>query len=442
MNVEAKLSKILSTGDTLVVKASDRDAVLTQISGKAAKYKAFDPETYKSLMVLRKQVKDTFDKGEKPGDYIMQQLWFLDPASKELVNKMTKEYGRVITPTDFKKIADIMTEHMGEEVPILKSFTRYFGRLAQDFLENAKPSDSAFDWSSIAKVTAFGSTGKKYYISPTVSRYFGLKPGEPITKAIFDRYLSKDLAMREIIFGVDSPKTRLTGAKFLDDFGGKGFELFKANKLPKSWTSVPSANFDGSIIEQVFTQTFEEKLNYFDDTGRKVTNILNVKQKSEIGFMDTMYNKSGKINDIADVTKARTAYGVNFNHANDSTIVRSFHRWGKERGIPTSTIHDAFMVNISDLRESTVALKGIMADMMDTNVIIATLDEMKARGLPKKLYTQYMDEAIDIGLIPIPGRSVIDGKVLTVDDILTKKDILEKVRDDFVEDKGFYGIGG
>jgi hypothetical protein len=246
----------------------------------------------------------------------------------------------------------------------------------------------------------------------------------------------------DLLFGVDTPENRRTGAKYLEVFGSGGFEFFEANKMPKSWTSVPSVNFDGKTIEQVFTQAFEEKLNYFDKDGKRITNIIKVRQKTESSFKDYLFNKVGKINDIADVTKARTAYGVNFNHSNDSVLVRRFHLWGKKNNIETSTIHDAFVTNIADLRGATQAIKEMYADFIDKNVILMTLDEMKARGLPKEVYEQYLNEAIDVGLIPVPGRSKVDGKVLTIEDILTKEDILKKVKDDYSNDTGFYGIGG
>jgi hypothetical protein len=66
---------------------------------------------------------------------------------------------------------------------------------------------------------------------------------------------------------------------------------------------------------------------------------------------------------------------------------------------------------------------------------------MKARGFPKELYDKYLDEAIDTGLIPVPGRSVIDGKVLKETDILMREDILREIPEDFFQDFSFYGIG-
>lgn len=87
------------------------------------------------------------------------------------------------------------------------------------------------------------------------------------------------------------------------------------------------------------------------------------------------------------------------------------------------------------------ALREIYANALKQNVIKATLDEMKARGLPEELYNKYLNEAIDTGLIPVPGRSVIDGKVLTDRDILMREDILQEIPEDFFQDIGFYGVG-
>jgi SPP1 gp7 family putative phage head morphogenesis protein len=373
LNVESKLAKILGkTENTLVVKAKDRDTVLSEISARAARYKSFDIDTYNELMALRKDVKDIFNAGEQVGDDIMQQLYFLDPKTKDLVEKMTRQYTNVVSPDDFKLIASIMSENLRVQVPILKDFTKYFGRLAEDFVVNAKPSDSRFD-------------------------------------------LSKFLQQQ--ITGKEPPK------------------------LPKKWTQVPWVNFDGKTVEQHFTQVFEERLRYKDKDGNWVVNILQVPQKTDPTWWEEFTNKEGKINDIVDAQKARTAFAVNGNHSNDAVIVKQFHLWGRKKGIQTSTVHDAFFANSQDMIEARAALKNIYADMLDANVIKNTLDEMYKRGLPRSLYVKYLKEAIDIGLIPIAGKSVVGGKTLTKQDILTKADILQEVPKGFKKDLGWYGIG-
>lgn len=465
MNVEGKLAKVLSKdGATLVVKAADRDVVLNEISAQIAKYERFDPETALELRQLRNNVRDVFNKGLDPGDDILEQLWFLQPQTRDLVEKMSLAYDRVVTPDDFKSIAKIMSEHLAEQVPILKDFTRYFGRLAQDYLTHAKPSNSDFDWKSIGKISLLGEKKKGYIAPDMVNRFFGLKPGEVLSENLLKRFSfwKPDSALSEVLYGVASPETRRTGGKYLkmelvlpavptpsnlvkgvllQEAKVSEVELFYANKLPKSWTNVPWVNFDGKTIEQNFTQSFEERLLYRDENGKWINNILQVPQKTSLSWWEEYVNKSGKINDIADATKARTAFAVNGNHSNDAVIVKKFHLWGRANGVPTSTIHDAFFANAADMLKARNALRKIYAEALDKNVIKMTLDEMKSRGLPQHLYDKYLEEAIEIGLIPVVGKSRINGKLMRIEDILKKEDILREVPQDFSTDYGWYGVG-
>jgi hypothetical protein len=364
-----------------------------------------------------------------------------------------------------------MSEYLSEQVPVLKYFTKYFGRLAEDYLANAKPSNADFDWVKITKLALRGNRDKGYILPDYISRTVGIKANEPVREKLLKRFgwWNPNSNLADILLGVKSniPRTHLTsktreyrrtGAKFLKfeikvpsiDIKkaalGKEqklteFEMFYANKMPKSWTNVPWVNFDGKIIEQNFTQTFEERLIYKDKDGNWVNNILQVAQKTEASWWDQIANKTGKINDIADATKARTAFAVNGNHSNDAVIVKRFHMWGKENKIPTSTVHDAFVTNAADMLKARQALREIYAEMLKKNVIKMTLDEMKARGLPDELYDQYLNEAIETGLIPVPGVSKINGKVLKLEDILTEEDILKEIPQDFFDDRGWYGVG-
>lgn len=86
------------------------------------------------------------------------------------------------------------------------------------------------------------------------------------------------------------------------------------------------------------------------------------------------------------------------------------------------------------------ALRVTYANTLEANVIKKTLDEMLARGLPKDIYDKYLEEAIETGLIPVVGKSRINGKLLTPEDILTKEDILKKLPKDFENDYGWYGV--
>jgi len=465
MNVEGKLGKVLSKdAGTLVVTATDRDTVLNEISAQAARYEKFDPETAEELKQLRADIRDVFNKGIDPGDDLMEQLWFLQPQTKDLVEKMTRSYDRVVTPDDFKAIAKIMSEYLSVQVPILKDFTRYFGRLAQDFLANAKPSKSAFDWTAVFKLRLRGSEEIGAKPPSWLLKTLGLKSGDRVFKSLLSRYSfwKPGGNLEELIYGVQSPETRKTGVKLfklgivnpadiswenlrkgklLDETKLLELELLEANKLPKSWTHVPWVNFDGNTIEQNFTQVFEERLVYKNPEGEWVNNILQVPQKTTSTWWEELANKEGKFNDIADATKARTAFAVNGNHSNDAVIVKKFHQWGKANNVPTSTIHDAFFANAADMLKARQALRKIYAEVMSKNVIRMTLDEMLARGLPKDLYEKYLEEAIESGLIPVPGKSKIGGRLMTIEDILTTDDILKPVPAGFKNNYGWYGVG-
>ncbi len=446
------------------MKTAERDQVLNEISAQIAKYERFDMDTALELRALRNDVKDIFNKGLDPGDDIIEQLWFLQPQTRDLVEKLSSSYQKIVTPDDFKSIGKIMSEHLGEQVPILKDFTRYFGRLAEEYLSNAKPSNSDFDWKAIAKTSVRGSKRKGYTLPDWLSRMLGLRANESVSEKILKRFsfYKPNGTLSELMYGVSTPDDRRIGSKFfklkvtvpaaptienlrkgklLQEAKLLDLEVLYSNKLPKSWTNVPWVNFDKKIIEQNFTQSFEERLVYKDKNGNWVTNILQVPQKTSTTWWDEMFNESGKINDIADATKARTAYAVNGNHSNDAVIVKKFHLWGRKKKIPTSTIHDAFFTNAAEMLDARQALREIYSEVLENNIIVLTLDEMKARGLPEEIYRKYLDEAIEKGLIPIPGRSKIGGKTITSSDILQKEDILKDMSIDFKRDRGWYGVG-
>ena len=99
LNVESKLAKALGKDtNTLVVKVTDRDTVLNEISARIARYEKFDPAMAYELRVLRDNVKDIFNKGLSPGHDIMDQLYFLDPKTRDLVDKLSQHYNKVVTP--------------------------------------------------------------------------------------------------------------------------------------------------------------------------------------------------------------------------------------------------------------------------------------------------------------------------------------------------------
>jgi len=129
------------------------------------------------------------------------------------------------------------------------------------------------------------------------------------------------------------------------------------------------------------------------------------------------------------------------NHSNDATIVKQFHLWGRKNRVQTTTVHDAFFTNTADMLAARAGLRKVYAKALNANSIKKTLDEMRARGLPKELYDKYLEEAIDIGLIPVVGKSKIDGRVVELKDILTESEILSPVDEGFKENRYWYGIG-
>lgn len=318
MNVENKLAKVLDKdSNTLVLKAADRDTILNEISARMARYEKFDEETYLELKALRQDIKDIFNKGLAPGDDIMEQLYFLDAKTYDLVEKLSQAYERVITPEDFSDIAKIMSEHLSEQVPILRDFTKYFGRLAEAYVLEAKPSNADLDIESIIKSSLLGSHKSGYRLPTWLSNKLGWKD-----EALSEKFLRRipgwtpDGFLSEIISGVQPPTTRQTGRKLLDVEIAQlkklvDLNFLTPNKLPKKWTNVPWVNFDGNIIEQEFTQVFEERLNYKDAMGNWVTNILQIPQKTNPSLWEQIINKSGKIYSIVDAGKARTAFAVN-----------------------------------------------------------------------------------------------------------------------------------
>lgn len=448
MNVEAKLSKALGKKEELfVIKASDRDTVLNEISARMARYEKLDQSMHLELKALREDVKDIFNKGMPLSDDIVEQLYFLDSKTRDLVEKMSRNQLETVSPDDFTAIAKIMSEHLREQVPILKDFTKYFGRLAEAFLTNAKPKDSAFDYSKIIETALFGAKKNGVKLPSTLNRILAIKD-ESLRQKFLKRYQlwDNESLLDTVLLGTTSPAYRRTGTKIgkFSIFGEdlvKGVEVAFPNKLPKTWTQLPWVNFDGKILEQHFTLSFEEKLLYKTKEGKWITNLLQINQKTDPTWWDEFRNKSDKINEIVDIQKAKTAYAVNGNHSNDATIVKQFHMWGADNKISTSTVHDAFMTNAADMILARDALREIYARTLRRNVIEELLEEMYKRGLPRYIYNQYKKEAIELGLIPVVGQSRINGKLVTENDILTIEDILEKVDHNFDKNRYFYGIG-
>lgn len=126
---------------------------------------------------------------------------------------------------------------------------------------------------------------------------------------------------------------------------------------------------------------------------------------------------------------------------NDAIIVKRFHLWGQKNGIATSSIHDAFFANAAHMLPARDGIREIYANAVDSQSLLATLKEMRARGMPKEVYEAYLEEAKRIGLIPVAGKSIVGGQVLKESDILKREDVLVPIKGDFKTNRYFYGIG-
>ena len=283
-----------------------------------ARYETLDPELYQELKALRQDVKEIFNKGLSPGQEIMDQLYFLDSKTREFLDKMSMSYDAVVTPDDFALIAKIMSENLSNEVPILKDFTRFFGRLAEDFVTKAKPKEAVLDWKSIAKKSVLSDRKIGSRLHPQLAEILGINPNESITEKILKRFewWKPNSTFADLMFGARQQEFRRTGfvvgkVEVAEIVKLSEFEVLYPNKMPKTWTQVPWVNFDGKIVEQKFTQTFEERLRYKDAEGNWITNIIQVKQKTDPTWWQEFIDKNNTINDIVDAQKARTAFAVN-----------------------------------------------------------------------------------------------------------------------------------
>jgi hypothetical protein len=382
----------------------------------------------------------------------MEELWWLDPKSKDFIEKLSRDYTEVVTPQDFAAIGKIMTGKMEERVPILTDFTKFFGRVAQEYLETAKPSEAEFDWTGLLKKKAFGTYKGGFRINKYLGQILGIDPRIPLSEQVLNKIpgFNPNSLVSDILLGVRSPDYRPTGKKLGarisvgDIYADIDIATFgePAKGGRKNWTQVPWVNFDGKVLEQVYTQRFEERLYYKDAEGNIITNIVQVDQKTAPTWFEELTNKDGKVNDIADSTAARTAYAVNGNHSNDAVLVKQFNLWGKKNNIDTTTIHDAFFTNAADMLKAKDALKEIYAGVLDANSVKKTLDLLRERGLPVEAYNRYLEEAIEKGIIPVAGKSRIGNKILTEEDILKASDILKEVPKEFWKhNEGFYGVG-
>lgn len=198
---------------------------------------------------------------------------------------------------------------------------------------------------------------------------------------------------------------------------GKFIQFWK--KVAKAYVTdaqsvdIPWVTFDGKIMTQRYRPKLQQRIDFVDPvSGRKIANIYQAEADD------------GKLLGKGSVADASIGLGVNGNHSNDAVIVRRFHLWGREQGISTGTIHDAFFTNVAEADRAVYKLREIYADAMESETIKNTLKEMHRRGMSRENYLALLQDARDAGLIDVK-------------DPVKRSEILAPIP----EGQTYYGIG-
>jgi len=190
-------------------------------------------------------------------------------------------------------------------------------------------------------------------------------------------------------------------------------DVAKAYITESQKVDIPWVTMDGKLLFQRYRPVVQERIEFIDPvTGRKVSNI----------YEDTITDS--KFIGKQSIIGARSGLGVNGNHMNDATIVRSFHLWGKKNNVQTSTIHDGFFTNLADSTRAKFKLRAIYGDAVEADSLLNTLKAMRDRGMSEETFRMLVKRAQDEGLLnPKNG--------------ITKKDIMGDIPPGW----DFYGIG-
>jgi SPP1 gp7 family putative phage head morphogenesis protein len=176
---------------------------------------------------------------------------------------------------------------------------------------------------------------------------------------------------------------------------------------------IPWVTFDGKVMMQRYRGKSQTRIDFTDPvTGRKIANI----------YEGTV--EDGLLRGKHAFQDASIGLGVNGNHSNDAVIVRRFHLWGRDNGVDTGTIHDAFFTNLADAQKAKDALRTIYADALEGDTIRKTLYAWRKEGLTKSAYDALIADAKKRGLIDPPNK-------------LTRADILAPIKEGY----DWYGIG-
>jgi SPP1 gp7 family putative phage head morphogenesis protein len=149
---------------------------------------------------------------------------------------------------------------------------------------------------------------------------------------------------------------------------------------------IPWVTFDGKKLYQDYRPKIQQEIRFWDPQSKRY--IKNIYQMSA---------EDGKLLGKGQVGDVRLGLGVNGTHADDASVVRQLHLWGRKAGIPTSTIHDAAALNINEIDPLLVAVRQIYSDFAKYPKIKKTLDALREEGLSDELYFKYLKEAEDLG---------------------------------------------
>jgi SPP1 gp7 family putative phage head morphogenesis protein len=149
---------------------------------------------------------------------------------------------------------------------------------------------------------------------------------------------------------------------------------------------IPWVTFDGKLLYQDYRPKIQQEIRFYDPQSKRY--IRNIYQ---------MNAEDGKLLGKGQVGDVRLGLGVNGTHADDASVVRQLHLWGRRTGIPTSTIHDAAALNINEIDPLLAEVRDIYKRFAQYPKVKKTLDALREEGLPDELYFKYLKEAEDLG---------------------------------------------
>jgi hypothetical protein len=169
---------------------------------------------------------------------------------------------------------------------------------------------------------------------------------------------------------------------YIDVWKRLGQDYARATKKVR----IPWVTFDGKVLYQDYRPKIQQEIRFYDPQSKRY--IRNIYQ---------MNAEDGKLLGKGQVGDVRLGLGVNGTHADDASVVRQIHLWGRKSGTPTSTIHDAAALNINEIEPLLVEVREIYKRFSKYPKVKETLDLMRKEGLPDDLYYKYLREMESLG---------------------------------------------